>query len=153
MTVNKDAAVPHQTSGSMLSIVMAAIAILVISIYPNFKSAINRGKQKRMMADMRNLGEAIDAYHKDSERYPPGKSTIEEIQKEINPYIDNVPLQDEWGNKYLYRSDGSTYYTIISGGKDRMIDNPSIYHGLVTSYENDIAYSNGAFVSFPEGIE
>ena len=106
-----------------------------------------------MMADMRDLGEAINRYYLDHHRYPSGKSSIEEIQKEIEPYIDNVPLHDEWGNQYLYRSNGSTYYTIISWGKDRMIDNAAIYHGLVTSYENDIVYSNGAFVSFPETIE
>jgi Type II secretion system (T2SS), protein G len=153
MTVNEDAAVPHQTSGIMISIFAVTIAMLVICIYPNFKNSIDRGKQRRMMADIRSIGEAINGYHLDYGGYPPGKSTVEEIQKDIEGYIDKVPMQDEWGNKYLYRSDGSTWYTILSWGKDRTMDNPSIYQGLVTSYSNDIVFSNGSFVSFPEILE
>ncbi|MCI0446400.1 type II secretion system protein GspG [bacterium] len=144
---------PLHTFEAAISILMAAIALVVISIYPNLQNAINRGKQRRMMSDMRSMGEAINAYHLDFGGYPPGKSTVEEIQKDLEGYMDKVPLQDEWGNKYLYRSDGSTYYTILSWGKDRVMDNTSIYQGLVTSYSNDIVFSNGLFVSFPEILE
>jgi hypothetical protein len=49
---------------------MVAIAIIVISIYPNLQNGINRGKQRRMMADMSAIAEALESYHDDFKVYP-----------------------------------------------------------------------------------
>lgn len=125
--------------------------MLALCVYPPLQSSINRGKQKRMMADMRSINEAVEAYHVDFNTYSPGKSTVEEIRKHIGLYMDDLPLEDGWGNNYLYWSDGLTSYTIISFGKDRVQDGPLIYHGVVTSFSNDIVFSNGVFISFPPG--
>jgi type II secretory pathway pseudopilin PulG len=82
MTVKKEAEVPLQTFEVATSILWVIIAI---SIYSNLQNGINRGKQRRLMADMRSIGEAMAAYYKDYGRYPPVKSTIEDIQTEIQP--------------------------------------------------------------------
>jgi len=55
MTVNKEAELPRQTSGIMMSLVMVIMAMLVVTIYPNFQNAISRGKQRRLMADIRTI--------------------------------------------------------------------------------------------------
>lgn len=154
MTVRQDVAVPHQTFEAAISISMAAIAFIVILIYPTLQNAINRGKQKRVMADIRTVASAVESYHEDFNAYPVGKTAVENIRKELDSYLEKeLPVKDEWGNQYIYISDGVTSYTIISFGKDRAQDGPIIYQGLVTTYSNDIVFSNSSFVSFPEAIE
>ena len=145
---------PLQTFEAAICILMAAIALIVISIYPNIQNAINIGKQRRMMADIRAIGGAVESYREDFKVYPAGKTAVEKIRKELEAYLDEeLPVKDEWGNQYMYISDGLASYTIMSFGENRAQDGPTTYQGLVTSFSNDIVYSNGAFVSFPETIE
>src|SRR5438093_3958648 len=55
-----------------LQIVIAIIGILAAIAIPNLLSAVQRGKQKRTMADMRSLATAIEAYAVDNNVYPTG---------------------------------------------------------------------------------
>ena len=45
-----------------LLIVVAIIGIIAAIAIPNLLNAIDRGKQKRTMADLRTLGTAIESY-------------------------------------------------------------------------------------------
>ena len=45
-----------------LLIVVAIIGIIAAIAIPNLLNAINRGRQKRSMADLRTVGTAIEAY-------------------------------------------------------------------------------------------
>src|SRR3984893_19583310 len=53
-----------------LLIVIAIIGILAASAIPNMLNAVQRGKQKRTMSDMRALATAIEAYAVDNNSYP-----------------------------------------------------------------------------------
>src|SRR5437867_7536931 len=53
-----------------LLIVIAIIGILAAIAIPNLLNAVQRGKQKRSMADMRSLATAIEAYAVDNNVYP-----------------------------------------------------------------------------------
>jgi len=144
--------VSNSTFEVTISIIMTTVAILALTIYLPFQSSLNRGKQRRTMADIRAISQAVEAYHVDFHAYPTGKSTVEEIRKIPEGYMEEVPLEDGWRNKFLYRSNGLTSYTIISFGKDREQDGPSIYQGAITNFSNDIVFGNGFFISFPEGL-
>ena len=53
-----------------LLIVVAIIGIIAAIAIPNLLNAINRGRQKRTMADIRTIGTAIEAYAVDHASYP-----------------------------------------------------------------------------------
>ena len=53
-----------------LLIVIAIIGILAAIAIPNLLNAVQRGKQKRTMVDMRALATAVEAYHVDNSIFP-----------------------------------------------------------------------------------
>src|ERR1043165_9972172 len=53
-----------------LLIVAAIIGILAAIAIPNLLNALQRGKQKRTMADIRNLATAIESYTVNNNNYP-----------------------------------------------------------------------------------
>ncbi len=53
-----------------LLIVVAIIGIIAAIAIPNLLNAINRGRQKRTMADIRTIGTACEAYAVDNSSYP-----------------------------------------------------------------------------------
>ena len=53
-----------------LLIVVAIIGIIAAIAIPNLLNAIDRGKQKRTMADLRSMGTAIEEYSIDNNFYP-----------------------------------------------------------------------------------
>ena len=53
-----------------LLIVIAIIGILAAIAIPNLLNAVQRGKQKRTMSDMRALATAVEAYAVDNNVYP-----------------------------------------------------------------------------------
>src|SRR6476646_3528013 len=53
-----------------LLIVIAIIGILAAIAIPNLLNAVQRGKQKRTMSDMRALATAVEAYAVDNSSYP-----------------------------------------------------------------------------------
>ncbi len=55
-----------------LLIVIAIIGILAAIAIPNLLNAVQRGKQKRTMSDMRALATAVEAYAVDNNTYPGG---------------------------------------------------------------------------------
>src|SRR5258705_13990491 len=55
-----------------LLIVVAIIGIIVAIAIPNLLNAIQRGRQKRSMGDLRTIGTGIEAYAIDFNTYPPG---------------------------------------------------------------------------------
>ncbi len=53
-----------------LLIVVAIIGIIAAIAVPNLLNALQRGKQKRTMADMRSLGTGMGSYEMDFHQYP-----------------------------------------------------------------------------------
>jgi type II secretory pathway pseudopilin PulG len=162
-----------QTSGSGAGVAIALVAIVFIGIaligiisaiaIPNLINAIQRGKQKRTMADMRAIATACEAYGVDNKAYPNGDS-IEELVSKLEPkYLKTVPRRDGWENQFRYRSwnekdepegEGPYHYIIISHGKDGHEDQENYRMGTVTSnFNNDIVFSDGIFVVYPKGIQ
>ena len=106
------------------------------------------------MAIKNEIWQICEAYAVDHKVYPPGNSTVSAIRGYLEPtYIKKVPEKDKWGNYFLYQSSSDLQsYTITSYGKDHKQDPGSIdYKGPITRFTNDIRFSVGSFIAFPEG--
>lgn len=138
-----------------LLIVVAIIGIIAAIAIPNLLNAIQRGKQKRSMADMRAVGTAAEAFAVDNNRYPTAGSDVSAITNDLEPtYIKKLPVKDGWGTTFDYVVDNTSnaqQYTIQSYGKDATSE--SCQKVLTQNFNNDICFSQGSFTQFPEGIQ
>jgi type II secretion system protein G len=135
-----------------LLIVVAIIGIIAAIAIPNLLNAIDRGKQKRSMADIRSIGTSVEAYAVDNNFYPIG-TTMAAVTGSLQPvYIKNLPQSDGWNNTMLYNGSGGTGYTVKSPGKDGTQEGSPA--GMSTNdFDCDIIFIDGQFVQWPEGMQ
>jgi general secretion pathway protein G len=140
------------SGGAMIGGIVAAIAI------PNLLNAIDRGKQKRTMADIRSIGIVCEAYVIDNESYPgptEGWVPVEEIAEQVEPlYIRTLPRVDGWGNPILFWSDATSTCRIASYGKGGEPDRDwsgEIEPHATMEFTADIVFGNGEFLVWPDG--
>lgn len=134
-----------------LLIVVAIIGIIAAIAIPNLLAAINRGRQKRTMSDMRTIGTAVEAYAVDHSFYPIA-TTITVLKDSIDgPYIKSAPAGDGWNTAFEVTST-STDYSLVSWGRD-LIQGTVTAGTKTTDFDCDICYSNGVFTQWPEGIQ
>ena len=148
-----------------LLIVIAIIGILAAIAIPNLLNAVQRGKQKRSMSDMRTMATAIESYAVDNNFYPAAACPAQAITTgaEINDtslsvlaptYIANPVRKDGWDHFFQYGTDTTTNaqaYGLISTGRDGA--NGPRTCTTTTNFNDDIVYSNGGFVQFPQGAQ
>jgi general secretion pathway protein G len=133
-----------------LLIVVAIIGIIAAIAIPNLLAAINRGRQKRTMSDMRTMATAIEAYAVDHSFYAQG--AMDDVKSILDgPYIKSLPTQDGWNNSFLITAT-TRAYTIVSLGLDRTAGSGTP-GGKTRDFDCDIYYSNGVFVQWPEGMQ
>ena len=133
-----------------LLIVVAIIGIIAAIAIPNLLNAIDRGKQKRTMADLRSIGTAVESYAVDSNVYPVA-TTAAALALVVEPtYIKNMPETDGW--RYTFQVNSSTVeYTLYSFGKDGTGTDCSSL--LTSTFADQICFINGQFTRFPEGAQ
>lgn len=139
-----------------LLIVVAIIGIIAAIAIPNLLNAINRGRQKRTMADMRTIATSIGAYGTDNSFYPRNIANMTALGPYISPtYIKTFPKKDGWNGTYFFYSDAEgANYTIRSYTKDRKPDGVSpTTETRTTDFNCDIIATNGAFIQYPEGTQ
>jgi type II secretion system protein G len=149
-----------------LLIVIAIIGILAAIAIPNLLNAVQRGKQKRTMSDMRALATAVEAYAVDNNNYPAaacnaglftgGTDQVLATNSFTNltpTYIAQPPKTDGWGRFMYYALSGtSSEYRISSTGRDGG-GLAGLFCGTTTNFNNDIVYANGTFIQWPEGTQ
>ena len=150
-----------------LLIVIAIIGILAAIAIPNLLNAVQRGKQKRTMSDMRALATAIEAYAVDNNQYPLATTCPTGVTAIIGgvtavdgssfsllspTYIGQPPKVDGWGSFYYYNNDTNNY-AILSPGRDKVKQGLTATCGTTTDFNNDIVYADGSFVQWPEGTQ
>ena len=134
-----------------LLIVVAIIGIIAAIAIPNLLNAIDRGKQKRTMADMRSIGTAVESYAVDNNVYPVAGTALI-LQGLVQPvYIKTMPLNDGWNNTFVVDS-VSTQYTISSNGKDGA-SGGCVTGTMTTLFNQDICFANGQFIQYPQGTQ
>ncbi len=136
-----------------LLIVVAIIGIIAAISIPNLLNAIDRGKQKRTMADIRSIGTAVESYSIDNSRYPTA-GDMAAAQSLLEPaYIKKLPLQDGWSHDLVYQPGATSGagYTLRSLGKDGVASpTPG---GRTSDLSADIIFVDGQFTQWPEGIQ
>ena len=162
-----------------LLIVVAIIGILAAIAIPNLLTAMQRSKQKRSMADMRTIATAWEARATDVNKYnAAGAITaitacsnsldVGSVSGALAPtYIKLLPNKDGWGNKLRFYADQpwndpkpAQNYIVWSaakngdsagtGGWDATAASPG---GATTNFNDDIIFSNGVFLQYPEGVQ
>ena len=143
-----------------LLIVVAIIGIIAAIAIPNLLSAIDKSKQKRSVADIRNIATGVETYLVDNSHYPIATSmatisSLNPVSLGIQPnYLKVCPTRDGWGGSYRYGSDSAgtgSDYTISSYGKDGAVSASSV--GVTHDFDCDIIYQTGQFMSYPDGLQ
>src|SRR5215471_9793093 len=142
-----------------LLIVIAIIGILAAIAIPNLLNALQRGKQKRTMSDVRNLATAVESYQVDMNVYPnaacPGGVYTAPVAAGnldssswtlLTPtYIAQPPYSDGWGHALFYTTDAvNNNYELASPGRNNTPD--TFNCGTTTTFNDDIIYSDGTFI-------
>ena len=145
-----------------LLIVVAIIGIIAAIAIPNLLNAINRARQKRSMSDMRTIGTAVEAYAVDWSFYPNTDNSQVLLTATwgalIAPiYVKKPPSQDGWRTGIEVQSE-SRFYSIASSARDKVfeygsLDNDGYNRDPTSDMDCDIVYSNGTFMSYPEGVQ
>jgi general secretion pathway protein G len=147
-----------------LLIVIAIIGILAAIAIPNLLNAVQRGKQKRSMSDMRTMATAVEAYAVDNNFYPSAQCTgkftgvstrmTDTSLSVLAPtYIANPVKKDGWSNFFAYNTTANNQeYGFRSYGRDNTAQG-TIVCTTTTNFNDDILYSNGGFLNYPEGSQ
>jgi type II secretion system protein G len=147
-----------------LLIVIAIIGIVAAIAIPNLLTALQKGKQKATMGDMKSIGNAIESYLTDLYMVPTGATDISGLANIITPfYIKVLPRQDGWGGLFIYQSQGvgqnQDLYSIISYGRGSVTNGGTVDLDITASpyivttmegFSNDICFSNGNFTFAPK---
>jgi type II secretory pathway pseudopilin PulG len=147
----------------IILILCAALAISACSVFRgSFKS--DGDQQKKTVDVMRDIGTAVEAFKLNTGHYPVSTDgEVDDIKHLLVPeYIDSVTERDGWGTEieyYCAKPEGPYYVISLGSDKDRDV---GLYHsnrspsGLgfttITSLTEDIIFSNGVFVRYPEGL-
>ncbi len=160
-------------------IVAAIIGILAGIVIPNLLDALQKAKQKRTVADIRNTGTAWMSWLTDqvgvasagSGRTWNGSDTIKltypQVFGYLHPsdtffYMQEVPQFDGWNYGLCYCKNpallASNLLVICSPGRDGVFEQDccgtshSVGPFLPTDYNQDIIWADGYFIEWPSGV-
>ncbi|MCP4158183.1 MAG: prepilin-type N-terminal cleavage/methylation domain-containing protein [bacterium] len=143
-----------------LLIVIAIIGIVAAIAIPNLLTALQKGKQKATMGDMKTIGGAIEGYMTDYYMAPISASNAAAgLGAYLSPfYIKKIPQRDGWGTPFGYESGGigddQDRYSIQAYGRGGVVEvvdiaNTNYIVSNMDEFNNDIVYSNGIFTYLP----
>jgi general secretion pathway protein G len=158
------------TSGFPLAVILGValvgvvfvIGIIAALLIPNFLDALQKAKQKRSVAEIRNVGTALMAYGTDHNGvFPPGEN-LEEVSSALAPrYLASVPTVDGWKRPLRYAcwrenpsAPGCDHFGIASAGRDGTFESEDLAQYdqepfAVTDYDRDIVFRDGYFLQYP----
>ncbi len=144
-----------------LLIVISVIGIVAAIAIPNLLTALQKGKQKATMGDMKTLGTAIESYITDSAMAPGAGAVtvVTGLEVLLEPfYARKLITRDAWRDTFHYESGPpglrQALYSVISYGSDNILTgiDPANSNYIITSmngFKNDICFSNGTFTYAP----
>jgi type II secretion system protein G len=156
-----------------LLIVVAIIGIIAALLIPNFLDALQKAKQKRTVADMRNTGTALFSWLTDQAGAAAAGAAATDVDLAnyvsidvatlndtlVPQYLQAVPEKDGWQKDYAYFLDTANplaqqVMAIASGGRDG--NTPSGQYTVVgfdpTDYDQDIVWADGFFCRWPQKV-
>ncbi|MBZ0114748.1 MAG: prepilin-type N-terminal cleavage/methylation domain-containing protein [Thermoanaerobaculia bacterium] len=160
-----------------LLIVVAIIGIIAALLIPNFLDALQKAKQKRAVADARNVGTAQMSWLTDQSQAGAAGATgtyslgnlnvVTYTQWEsilVDQYIQDIPQFDPWKNEYVYYENTNSaagfgakqLFATVSFGADGVVGAAT---GAITTsafdptdYDQDIVWADGFFVRWPQKL-
>ncbi len=160
-----------------LLIVVTIIGIIAAILIPNLLDALQKAKQKRTVADMRDIGTAWFSWLTDQVGAASAGAYTYDFTGGLTNlltgdgllgtlyvsatmfYIQEVPMNDGWGNQYEYRYAtnilGAQVMGIRSRARDGAFDSATYTMGpfVATLYDSDIVWADGFFVRYPAGAK
>ena len=155
-----------------LLIVVAIIGIIAALLIPNFLDALQKAKQKRTVADIRNTGTAMFSWLTDQVGAAAAgasaadvnltsygtKLTAAQVNSVLVPqYMQEVPGADGWKTPYDYYLNtanplASQVMAIRSLGRDKTASGTTytVTSFDPTDYNQDIVWADGFFVRWPQ---
>lgn len=151
-----------------LLIVVAIIGIIAALLIPNFLDALQKAKQKRTVADMRNVGTAMFSWLTDQVGASAAGASVNLgsytsssqaalVGLLVSQYIQDVPTNDGWKRTYDYYLNSANplakqVMAIRSKGRDGTGSSGSYTVGGFdpTDYDQDIVWADGFFVRWPQ---
>lgn len=127
-----------------LLIVVAIIGIIAAIAVPQLMNAMDRGRQRRSMADMRNLATANGTLRVDTGAYGATLGAL------VPTYMQVTPAGDGWGTAWGY-STGADTYMITSLGSNAAAGPPPPTPWINDPYDPDITLRDGQFIQAPTG--
>ena len=150
-----------------LLIVVAIIGIIAALLIPNFLDALQKAKQKRTVADMRNVGTAEMSWLTDQIAAGAAGASVDlgsypsigwaALNTLLAPqYIQELPQRDGWKNAYFWglNTDFSQQKIMAicstGAGGDGCDGSYTATAFDPTDYEQDIVWADGFFVRWPQ---
>lgn len=155
-----------------LLIVVAIIGIIAALLIPNFLDALQKAKQKRTVADMRNTGTAMFSWLTDqvgaaaaggsgtvtmSLYVSISETDLDSTALLVPQYMQDVPSLDGWKNGYAYYLNTDNplapqVMAIWSGGRNggTVGSTYTVTSFEPTDYDQDIVWADGFFVRWPQ---
>ncbi len=128
-----------------LLIVVAIIGIIAAIAVPQLMNAMDRGRQRRSMADMRNIATANGTMRVDTGSYAAALANLS-----ASGYMQVTPANDGWGTGYVYTT-GADTYTITSLGSNGVAAPAPPVPWINDPYDPDIILTDGQFTQAPTG--
>ena len=133
-----------------LLVSMAIIGIVAMLVVPQLLMAFDRARQRRTMADMRNLSTALSTYQLDhSGDYPSTSVGLAGLSPE---YYASIP-NDGWGATYFYLGVSSggrnCAYLLYGLGSDAALGPAAPDPWVGDFFEPDVKLVNGTFHAAP----
>jgi general secretion pathway protein G len=128
-----------------LLIVVAIIGIIAAIAVPQLMDAMDRARQRRTMADMRNIATANGTMRIDTGSYAAALADLT-----VSGYMQVTPANDAWGNPYVYVPQPDRY-ELESRGSDGAAGPAPPVPWINAPYEPDINMISGQFFQAPTG--
>ena len=153
-----------------IAVATALTACFASCAVDELRTALQRSRQKRTMADMRQIATALEARATDVKsltmgpvrNVPPGtlhRVAHEDVERALIPtYTRKIPRLDGWGEPirvYVgnYDEKGRARdYLVRTFGSDRRADTSRYTHTKTSRFSQDVVFTNGNFLQYPEGI-
>jgi type IV pilus assembly protein PilA len=155
-----------------LLIVVAIIGIIAALLIPNFLDALQKAKQKRTEADMRNMGTAMFSWLTDQAGAAAAGAAATDVDLTsfasttapaltttlVSQYIQSIPTVDGWKHNYAFYMNytnplgGVGIMAVVSYGRDGSPDTTSytVTGFDPTDYDRDLVWADGYFVRWPQ---
>jgi type II secretory pathway pseudopilin PulG len=153
--------------GVLLIFCCVVTGIISAIALPNLLDAIQRGKQKRAVAEVRELATAVQAYAKDNDGVCPDTGHEDTVVYKpvdvaklapflVPKYIAKLPAKDRWENPYQYGvSPDDRSFIVICTGSDGVLTLDQVPQEPMEThcYEDDILWENDHFLLSPGGAQ